>query len=222
MNEVYLQLTIQPYLYNPMVQHEVLLALLGCPGELFNDAFEVEDVDFLSAAEKSSLNDVAGLGASYKVVLAFVDEEEADGLYCSGLTRGLEEQLNEYHDLIVDLEADLIDQPRPLSHLHFKLREAQYHLVLPALARVVHTVVSGPVRGARILELLHEGSTTGALPVKRCASKNINLLPASLHPIFPRGAMVGSLTPNPPFRVSIPPAPLSRPHPTPFAGALNA
>lgn len=153
-----------------MVQHELLLALLGCPGGLISEAsYEVDEVDFCSDAERAALNNIAGLGASYEVVLAFVDGDAQGGLYLNALQNGLEEQLVEYHSLVVKLEAELLSQPRPLSHLHFKLREAHYHLTLPALARVVRAITrpGRPVKNARILELLHEGCSTGPFPVKR-------------------------------------------------------
>ena len=158
------------------MQHEIILALLGCPGDIVNDDFRVnEAVGFVALAEREAINNIVVLGRCYEFILGFIDidlafEHSADrGLYCMALKNGLEEQLEEYRALVTATESDMIADERPLSHIQFKLREAQYHLTLPALMRVVELVTRPrrPIHGAHILELLHEEIASGPVAVKR-------------------------------------------------------
>jgi hypothetical protein len=166
------------------MQHEVVLALLGCPGDLIRESDQGYEVDpkasFLSGAERQAINQVCRLGASYAAVTAFVDAEDhagdalssrprADGLYCRALKNGLEEQLGSYRDACVGLEAELLAGPAlPISYVRFKLHAAHYHLIMPALARLVATAMhEGAVRGAQVLGILHDWAAAGPAPITR-------------------------------------------------------
>ena len=181
------------------MQHEVVLALLGCPGDLIRKTTDesgrptyVVDprVPFLSGAERAAIDQVAGLGACYETILAFVDGEElesapasprppppppggpkaVDGLYARALRTGLEEQLDEYRSVVVALEAELLADPsRPVSHLRYRLHAGHHHLTLPALCRLVEALARrgppGSVAGAQLLEMLHDAAAMGPAPV---------------------------------------------------------
>jgi len=197
------------------MQHEVALALLGCPGDLIRASdqgpYEVDPkITFLSSAERQAINQVCRLGANYADVMSFVDGDESvhgfsgvlssrprvDGLYCRALKNGLEEQLGEYRSACVALEAELLSAVLPISYVRFKLHAAHYHLLMPALARLVATAAhdkEGFVCGAHLLGLLHEGAAAGPAPISRCArgSVRVCLVVAGdwnpfLHPPFRR------------------------------------
>ena len=69
------------------MEHEVVMALLGCPGDLIRASDRVSDgvlemtyevdphIPFLSPAEREAIDQVVKLGASYEVVQSFVDAE---------------------------------------------------------------------------------------------------------------------------------------------------
>jgi hypothetical protein len=90
------------------MQHEIIMALLGCPGDLINrsankegrePSYKVdEQFSFLSQAERQAIDQVVGIGASYEVLLSFVD-----GAECFD-ANGYNNEQTVFHDGLVDIE----------------------------------------------------------------------------------------------------------------------
>lgn len=150
-----------------MQQHELILALLGCPGDLISSngaVYEVSaQVNFLSGAEVQALNQVVQIGASYEKVLAFIDSAERS-LCQRALANGLEDQLARYRDAVVELEAEVMAGDKPTSYLRFKLMASHFDVIMPALGGLVTRLSSGAT-GVQILELLRDGAAAGPAPV---------------------------------------------------------
>ena len=163
------------------MQHELVLALLACPGDLVKRSpkgglYHIDpNLPFLSSSEREAINQVCSLGYHYETLLEFVDGYDGvDGLYCRALKNGIDEQLAEYRDHVVKLEAELLSEPyQPISRLRFKLRAAHWHLTLPALARFVGSICrrGGGIVGGQMLVLLNERAAAGPDQVTRCLNR---------------------------------------------------
>jgi gamma-tubulin complex component 4 len=161
------------------VSHEVLLALLGHPGNIIvekNETFVVSaDISFLSVAEKETINRIVWLGYQYRQLVVFTEQQcfasqrgsARAGLYCRALCAGIEERISAYRQAISDVEQDILYDPDTnLSHIHCAVSE---HIqTIPAMSALVTNIEKHAVTGGAILDELHRCASSGFPVIKAC------------------------------------------------------
>lgn len=172
------------------MQHELLLALSGYPGNVFSTSTETgaievaPDVPFIHPSEVSILNRICSLGTHYKHLKEFVWEQYSSpltrpatstttesGLYLRALAHGLECTLDAYREALVRTEHECISDPHlPLTHLQHIFEEFQ--ILLPSLDNCLRHVQKQKLHGCQILSYLHEQCSSG-FPILQNAYKKI-------------------------------------------------
>ncbi|CAI8017732.1 Gamma-tubulin complex component 4 [Geodia barretti] len=131
------------------MQHEIFLALAGCPGSTFtvsreSGLFEViTDLPFIHPSEVAILNRLSGLGTYYKQLNDFTKQQttfctaldlikDEGNLYHKAMAYGFDKVLDSYRKKLVDVEQKCMMQPDlPISHIQHEFEDFQ--LLLPAL-----------------------------------------------------------------------------------------
>jgi Gamma tubulin complex component N-terminal len=166
------------------MQHEVLAACLGYPGNIIRDeekvsgAFRVSAAaanSFLSKAEVEIINKTVKLGFQYRLLQRFSKGQplqhtaaaaptaQRDSLYLRALRAAVEEVLIEYGSRVARTEQELLqDSSLPLSYIYHSLRD--YLPGFEAMAAVCQSAQT--VRGGQLLLLLYSQSRFGAPAVR--------------------------------------------------------
>lgn len=158
--------------------HEVLLALLGHVGGLL---YETEEgfvlspkADFLTEAERNLIEHVVKVGFYCKRLSEFVaavrsrhfgrvaagaEGASSNGVVCGhyayGMAQRIEAALDAYRNRVVDLEAQLLEEPSlPLAHVATAMEDDRR--VLHMLHLVAERVKVGGLSGGPLLDLLWE------------------------------------------------------------------
>jgi gamma-tubulin complex component 4 len=136
------------------MQHEVLLALSGCPGNTFavsrqSGLFEViQDLPFVHPSEVSLLNRICSLGTYYMQLRDFISQQTSStctllnpssplcydegSLYLKAMAYGIDKVLDVYRQRLMIVERKCMGEPHiPISHIQHEFEE--YHFLLPAL-----------------------------------------------------------------------------------------
>ena len=160
------------------MQHELLLALSGYPGNVFSTSTETgmievtPDIPFIHPSEVSILNKICRLGTHYRHLREFVWEQNSSsltqsapsnadgGLYLHALAHGLECTLDAYREALVRSEHECIRDPHlPLTHLQHVFEEFQ--VLLPSLDDCLTYIRKQKLHGCQILTHLHEQCSSG-------------------------------------------------------------
>ncbi|XP_005092380.1 gamma-tubulin complex component 4 [Aplysia californica] len=168
--------------------HELLLALKGHHGGVFKHSDVgiqvVPNLPFIHASEVTSLNQLCKLGTYYRDFTEFIqhyssgllagqypDSDDLYGLYMKCLCQGLDNVLQDYRDVLLEVEQDVLkDSHLPVSFIASKLNEFQ--LLFPALAATIDQVVSHKAHGCYMLDILYKNSILG-VPVVKAALDRI-------------------------------------------------
>ncbi|XP_041369156.1 gamma-tubulin complex component 4-like [Gigantopelta aegis] len=166
--------------------HELLLALSGHGGGLFKDCGEglkvLEGLPFIHPSEVNVLNQLCRLGTYFRDFSLFIDKygsalsftntgDDSDsvllhGLYLKALCTGLDRVLQDYRQVLLSLESQVLADPHlGVTHVLYTLQE--YKLLFPALASVIDQIVSHKAHGCYILDILHKASSSGFPVVKQ-------------------------------------------------------
>lgn len=144
--------------------HEILLALLGHPGNLIIKSelhFEINPlITFLSSAEKDLINRILPLGSyfqSLSKILTRIHQEEtsldSQGLYLKALAQGVEEILDGYKEIILEIERDFLEnRVFTLSLLALKLNK--YMVFLKEIEEFLQGIIKENVKGAQIIDAI--------------------------------------------------------------------
>ncbi|XP_071096786.1 gamma-tubulin complex component 4-like [Haliotis cracherodii] len=173
--------------------HEVLLALTGHCGGVFKDNGDgikvLEDLPFIHPSEVNVLNQLCRLGTLYRgfkvfihkygSTLSFQNAENSfsgnlHGMYIKAFCHGLDEVLQDYRQLLLQLEQDIIADPHlPVSHLQCTLQP--YQLLFPALSSVIEQIKSHKAHGCYILDIVHKNSICGLPSVKEALHRVLHV-----------------------------------------------
>ncbi|CAG5115406.1 unnamed protein product [Candidula unifasciata] len=167
--------------------HELLLALKGHYGGVFNHSNDgitvVPGLPFIHASEEVVLNQLCKLGTYYKDFRDFIqhygsgllavhqpDTDDLHGLYMKCLCQGLNNVLEDYRQVLLEIEQDILhDAHLPVSHIACRLQE--FHLLFPVLATTIDQVVSHKAHGCYILDILYKNATFGMPGVKNALNR---------------------------------------------------
>lgn len=168
--------------------HELLLALSGDSGGIYvYDKFAgiqvAADLPFVHESEISLLNRICGLGTyfqkfqtfckKYSGVSPYVGETQRDGenfqepfgLYIQAFCTGLDQVLDSYRNVLVDLEKQILKDPKlPLTYIEHSLE--QYQGLFPALWSVIEHIQASKAFGCQILDVLQQSCICGIPDVK--------------------------------------------------------
>ncbi|EEH55146.1 uncharacterized protein MICPUCDRAFT_945, partial [Micromonas pusilla CCMP1545] len=171
---------------------EVLLALLGVPGEVIvlvpgselhgPERFRVSpDLPFLEPPERASLDRLVSLGYAFRCLERFVADEGESGvlaavggssrsdgggsLYRRALAAGVGEVLSSYEAAVLRLEQDVLRGATPALPAALESALSSFALVLPSLRAVLRPVMeSDDLRGAALLHHLHAAALAAGAP----------------------------------------------------------
>jgi gamma-tubulin complex component 4 len=164
------------------MQHEIFLALAGCPGSTFtvsreSGLFEViTDLPFIHPSEVAILNRLSGLGTYYKQLNDFTKQQttfctaldlikDEGNLYHKAMAYGFDKVLDSYRKKLVDVEQKCMMQPDlPISHIQHEFEDFQ--LLLPALDLCLKYVHNHKLQGCQILSFLHQQCSSGISAVE--------------------------------------------------------
>lgn len=172
------------------MHHEILLALSGCPGDIFTCSREtglfelISDLPFIHPSEVALVNKVVRLGSYYQSLRQFITEQisavvtwttstqatppqavQSSGIYLRALAFGIDKVLDSYRHKLVEVEKQCIVDPHlPLSHIQYQFEEFQS--LLPSLDATVKQILRNKIHGCRILTYLHERCSCGNPTVK--------------------------------------------------------
>lgn len=181
---------------------EVLLALLGVPGEVIvlvppadggPERFRVSpDLPFLEPPERVSLDRLVSLGYAFRCLEAFVSRENEAGtlaavgstpgggggggsLYRRALAAGVSEVLGSYEAAILRLEQDILRGVTPAMPAALESALSGFALVLPALHATLRPVIEsdGEKRRERA-RVQHHATPTFPRTSPPFATKNMN------------------------------------------------
>ncbi|CAL8351442.1 unnamed protein product [Merluccius merluccius] len=172
--------------------HELLLALSGYPGTIFNwnkrTGLQVsQDIPFLHPSETSVLNRLSKLGSDYIRFTEFIEQHTGhvhqqehhnnppsqaglNGIYLRAFCTGLDTMLQPYRQALLDLEQEFLGDPHlSISHVNYMLD--QFQLLFPSVMVVVETIKSQKIHGCQILETVYKHSCGGLPPVRMALEK---------------------------------------------------
>lgn len=168
--------------------HELLLALSGDSGGIFvHERFAglqvAADLPFLHDSEVNLLNRICKLGTYFQRFLSFckkysdvspiirensrdgLNSQELHGLYIQAFCTGLDEILDSYRNSLIDLEKQILKDPKlPLSYIKHSLE--QYQVLFPVLWSVIEHIQTSKALGCQILDVLAESCICGNPDVK--------------------------------------------------------
>ncbi|KAF8965000.1 hypothetical protein BGZ46_000674 [Entomortierella lignicola] len=151
--------------------HELLIALSGYPGDIFQPfppepaiatTFAISDIPLLHPSEKESLDRLAQLGFYYRKFNYFIStcrsltyqhdnqttsaKPAPSGLYLRALAYALEQKLQEYRKVIVETEAAILSGQDNLGGVipltSIAARFAPFQLVFPAISSLLSDIES--------------------------------------------------------------------------------
>ena len=153
--------------------HEILLALLGFPGEILiedNDKklFRVRDgIPYLQQGERAQIDRLAPLGWYYKWLQLFIEKYDIKwgGIrgsifqaYKSALSAAIADLLGTYsHDIAYLEQLILTEGPIPLSRVVHHLQK--YLLVMPATYNIINDIELKKLKGCQILDYMSNYSS---------------------------------------------------------------
>lgn len=147
--------------------HEILLALLGFPGEILiedNDrkCYRVRDgIPYLQQGEREQIDRLAPLGWYYKWLELFADKYDVKWgtirsifqVYKAALSAAIADLLSTYtHDIAYLEQLILTEGPIPLSRIVHHLQK--YLLVMPATYNIINEIELKNLKGCQILDYL--------------------------------------------------------------------
>uniref|UniRef100_T1IZF1 Gamma-tubulin complex component n=1 Tax=Strigamia maritima TaxID=126957 RepID=T1IZF1_STRMM len=166
--------------------HEILLSLSGYPGSLFIESTAgtyklVKDIPFIHPSESRILERLCQIISHHQTILNFIHlngfntqknvekPRQKQGTYMKAFCRGLDLVLDPYRQLILEIQSEMLKNPHlPISYLQKSLEE--YHLLFPALVRLIEDIKKKNLHGCNILDALHEHKASG-MPCVRAAVK---------------------------------------------------
>jgi len=152
--------------------HEILLALLGFPGEILIEdnekkSFRVRDgVPYLQQGERAQIDRLAPLGWYYKWLQSFVEKYDVRWgtrgsifqAYKSALSAAIGDLLGTYsHDIAYLEQLILTEGPIPLSRVVHHLQK--YLLVMPATYNIINDIELKKLKGCQILDYMSNYSS---------------------------------------------------------------
>eukprot|EP00127_Corallochytrium_limacisporum_P001941 Clim_evm96s88 gene=Clim_evmTU96s88 len=157
--------------------HEVLLALQGYHGDLLRDMGHTyavaNDLPFLHSAEREVLNRIGRVAFYRAQVREFIDNhtfrqsvEKNGSSYRMCFCRGLRNVLEPYSEALLKLEREIAaDETLTLTYIQSAV--SPYISLLEQLHQTIEYFKSQDVRGAAMLDHLHEVSQTGHSVIRR-------------------------------------------------------
>ncbi|CAL8466718.1 g6254 [Coccomyxa elongata] len=177
------------------VLQELLLALLGCPGDIFIkqprtqglksshlaeprecDLRLAEDLDWISPPDRENLDSLVTLGYHFRELDAFVSASRShqrlqrNSMMWRGLATGLTELLEVYRAAVLQTQQQLRRMPAiSLASLHFALQD--FKVLSPALHRLVYQVQKDKLQGSQLLHMLHGKASCGIPEIQSCSAR---------------------------------------------------
>ena len=182
---------------------EVLLALLGVPGEVIvlvpatataPERFAVNaDLRILEPPERASLDRLVAVGYAFRELESFVRRENEAGalaavgaetlgprrghggsLYRRALASGVADVLTDYESAILKLEQDILRGIVPALPAALESALSEFSLVLPSLWAVIEPVAdANTLKGAQLLHHLRAASQTAGAPALEGALRKL-------------------------------------------------
>ncbi|CAG8537215.1 2981_t:CDS:2 [Ambispora leptoticha] len=171
------------------MHHELLSALCGVSGDLFNPyppqpnipkLFKIPpDFNFLHESERDALERLAELGFHYRCIVSFINkyrginsavfistietETFLRGSFADALCNALDAALSEYQQLVFESEDCILEEDGVIPVADMVSRFSDYHVILSTLHELVDELEANPVKyfGCRILNLLVARCKTG-------------------------------------------------------------
>ena len=137
------------------VLHELLVALLGHPGDVFEEKRGYKaavDFPFIHSSERLALDRVSSLGLQYEMLQEYVENNRFNGIYRSALGLAVDRVLNSYHHDIVELETQIESENSVLGQVSLKL--SPYILIFDNLVRIIEDVNRKELKGVMILNYI--------------------------------------------------------------------
>ncbi|DAZ92735.1 TPA: hypothetical protein N0F65_010877 [Lagenidium giganteum] len=163
------------------MQHELLLALLGHPGDVFEtrgDGFFVQrGTTLLSDPQKTMVNQLLRLGFAFVMLERFTKSAQTlPSMYVRAIAQGMEDVLAQYEDKVIGIEATVLSTGIVLPIPQMVCELEQYFEVLPELCKLVRKIepehanehAHGRFGGARILDIVHRCTLSGFPRVREC------------------------------------------------------
>ena len=182
---------------------EVLLALLGVPGEVIvlvpatataPERFAVNpDLHILEPPERASLDRLVAIGYAFRELESFVQRENEAGalaavgaetlgprrgndgsLYRRALASGVADVLTHYESAILKLEQDILRGIVPALPAALESTLCEFALVLPSLWAVIQPVAdANTLKGAALLHHLRAASLAAGAPALENALRTL-------------------------------------------------
>eukprot|EP00941_MAST-03F_sp_MAST-3F-sp1_P005147 g5147.t1 len=161
------------------MQHEILLALVGHPGEVIIDlgdkGFKVApDLNFLSEADRELINRIIKCGWYFRELTRFVARQRRyergipiSGLYMRAVCSGVEEVLDEYRWLVVASEESFLENSE-LPMVKLAQIFSEYDVLLPILWRLIELIEEKKMKGLQLVDILHLKSMSGSVVIESC------------------------------------------------------
>ena len=173
---------------------EVLLALLGVPGEVIvlvpgtatsPERFGVStDLDILEPPERVSLDRLVQIGYAFRELERFVHREyetsalsavgasnagprrgNNGSLYRNALASGVNSVLEKYESVILRLEQDILRGAVPALPAALESALSEYALLLPSIwSTTIEPIASSDMKGAQLLHHLHACALSAGAP----------------------------------------------------------
>ena len=137
------------------VLHELLVALLGHPGDVFEKKRGYKaavDFPYIHPSERLALDQVSSLGLQYEIMQEYVEDNRFNGIYRSALGLAIDRVLNSYHRDIVELGAQIESENSVLGQVALKL--SPYILVFDSMVRIIEDVNAKELKGVMIMNYI--------------------------------------------------------------------
>eukprot|EP00047_Mylnosiga_fluctuans_P018245 m.68639 g.68639 ORF g.68639 m.68639 type:complete len:601 (+) comp7509_c0_seq3:49-1851(+) len=148
--------------------NELLLALLGHPGDIFVDhggSIKVaRGLPYMDASEEARLNRLCELGSMFQRLDAYANLHTTD-LYLRCVRLSLLDAIQPYCDAVLEFEEKVAAHPHvPVAQLFLVLDP--YTLLLPALCELVDEIDGSQARGAAVLSILASRARSGTIVIR--------------------------------------------------------
>jgi hypothetical protein len=144
--------------------HELLVAMVGHPGDIFrhNQEFSISPAIELHISERLALSELSSLGFKYSIIHDFTEEFHMD-IYKSTLSYSINSFLEAYRSLILELEPVILQKGSTIGQI--KTKVDKYHSLFDDIITLINELTN--INGIQIFNLINQKSTkTGDLTRK--------------------------------------------------------